>query len=143
MRPKRPYLVRALYDWIVDSDLTPYLLVQVDGSDVVVPQQFVEDGRIVLNISPTAVRALALEDDVVSFSGRFSGQAFNVVVPMRAIAAVYAKESGEGMMFEPEYEPGSQAEVPPASGSDKAADMSGDQRGTDNKERAAHLKVIK
>lgn len=143
MRPKRPYLIRALYDWIVDNDLTPYLLVQVDGPDVVVPQDFVEDGRIVLNVSPAAVRSLALENDVVSFSGRFSGQAFNVVVPMRAIAAIYAKESGEGMMFEPEYASGAQTEQPSESKSEEAAGATGNQRSTENKERPAHLKVIK
>ena len=131
MTPKRPYLVRALYDWIVDSELTPYVLVQVDGTDVVVPQDFVEEGRIVLNISPAAVRALAIENDVVTFSGRFGGRPFNVVVPMRSVSAIYAKETGEGMMFEQEYEQsGAAAEHPPQT---DASDVHSKN----------HLKVIK
>ncbi len=143
MRPKRPYLVRALYDWIVDSDLTPYLLVQVDAPDVVVPQEFVEDGRIVLNISPIAVRALALENDIVSFSGRFSGKPFNVVVPMRAIAAIYAKESGEGMMFEPEYAPVSATPASSFESDERGAEAAEPERGADSRARPAHLKIIK
>ena len=131
MTPKRPYLVRALYDWIVDSDLTPYVLVQVDGPDVVVPQDFVEDGRIVLNISPAAVRALALENDVVTFSGRFGGRPFNVVAPMRSVSAIYAKETGEGMMFEQEYEQ-----------SESAADRPPQNDASDAQSKH-HLKVIK
>ncbi len=130
MKPKRPYLLRALYDWIVDNDLTPYVLVEVDAHDVVVPQDFVEDGRIVLNVSPMAVRALSMEDDTLAFSGRFSGQPFNVSVPMRSVAAIYAKETGDGMMFDPEY---SNKPAP-------AADVGGHNRA---EERGGHLKVIK
>ena len=105
-RPKRPYLLRALYDWIVDSQLTPYLLVTVDSEAVQVPAEYVSEGKIVLNVSPMAVRDLDLGIDVVSFSGRFGGKPFPVYVPIAKVLAVYAKESGEGMMFDPEYTDG-------------------------------------
>lgn len=97
---KRPYLIRALNDWIVDSDLTPYLMVDATGDEVQVPDEFVNDGRIVLNISPGAVRDLLLADDAVSFSARFSGRPFSVHVPVGQILAIYARENGEGMMFD-------------------------------------------
>ncbi len=138
MKPKRPYLLRALYEWIVDCDMTPYVLVQVDGPDVVVPQDFVEDDRIVLNISPMAVRALSLENDVVSFSGRFSGQPFNVVAPMRSISAIYAKETGEGMMFEDELV--ASASTEPAETAEGKAPESDDPSSSKS---GSHLKVIK
>ena len=100
--PKRPYLLRALYDWIVDSELTPYILVTVDDVSVQVPQEYVSEGKIVLNVSPMAVRDLDLGQDAVAFSGRFGGRPFPIYVPMASIQAIYAKETGEGMMFEPE-----------------------------------------
>jgi stringent starvation protein B len=106
MRPKRPYLLRALNDWIVDSDLTPYLLVGVDSEAVRVPTDYVSEGKIVLNISPAAVRDLEIGSDAVSFSGRFSGRPFPVRIPMASVLAIYAKETGEGMMFEPELDDG-------------------------------------
>lgn len=101
MKSQRPYLVRALYEWIIDSDTTPYVLVSVaaDG-DIAVPREYVQDGKIVLNVSPTAVRNLELSDTHMTFDGRFSGRAFLVNVPMSAITAVYAKENGQGMMFD-------------------------------------------
>ncbi|MGD8829509.1 MAG: ClpXP protease specificity-enhancing factor [Pseudomonadales bacterium] len=102
-RPKRPYLLRALYDWIVDSDLTPYLLVGVDSDAVQVPREYVTDGKIVLNVGPQAVRDLDLSNEEVTFSGRFGGRPFPIRLPMASILAVYAKETGEGMVFDPEY----------------------------------------
>lgn len=99
---KRPYLLRALYDWIVDSELTPYLLVTVDDESVQVPQEYVSEGKIVLNVSPMAVRDLDLGQEAVAFSGRFGGRPFPIHVPMNSVQAIYAKETGEGMMFEPE-----------------------------------------
>ena len=103
-KSKRPYLLRALFDWIVDSGLTPYILVSAENPDVRVPEQHVRDGKIVLNISPNAVRDLTLADELVSFDGRFSGTPFWVEVPIAQVAAIYAKETGEGMMFEPDSE---------------------------------------
>ena len=99
---KRPYLLRALFEWILDSELTPYILVDAANSNVNVPQQFVSDGKIVLNVSPAAVRNLSFDNDHVRFNGRFSGTPFAVEVPMAFVLAIYAKESGEGMMFDTE-----------------------------------------
>lgn len=102
MTPRRPYLVRALLDWILDNQHTPYLLVQVDET-VTVPTSFVQDGRIVLNLAPMAIRSLVIGNEAITFDGRFSGQNFLVHIPIQAVLAIYAKETGEGMLFEPEY----------------------------------------
>ncbi len=99
MNSSRPYLIRAIYDWIVDSDLTPYLLVNAGMSNVTVPQQYIQDGRIILNVGPSAVRDLELSGDWVMFSARFGGVSMNVSVPPAAVMAVYAKENGRGMVF--------------------------------------------
>lgn len=99
MKPSRPYLIRALYDWLLDSDLTPYLLVDATQDYVTVPQQFVQDGRIVLNVSPSAVRGLHVSDEAVSFNARFAGQPMDVYVPIPAVQAIYSSENGEGMAF--------------------------------------------
>jgi stringent starvation protein B len=107
----RPYLIRALYEWLVDNDLTPHLLVDAEREDVVVPEKYIEDGRIVLNVSPSAVRGLDLGNDFILFNARFGGQPMDVVVPPSAVLGIYARENGRGMLF-PEEEPG-QDGVPP------------------------------
>jgi stringent starvation protein B len=94
-----PYLIRALYQWLLDNELTPHLLVEVVDDSVVVPQQYVEDGRIILNISPTAVQQLELGNELITFNARFGGTAMQVVVPTTAVLGIYAKESGHGMLF--------------------------------------------
>lgn len=104
MTPKRPYLLRALYGWIVDNDLTPHLVVDATIVGTVVPQNFVSEGQIVLNISPTAVQGLQLADHEVRFNARFGGQPMQVIVPMTAALAIYARENGAGAMFEAEPE---------------------------------------
>ena len=102
MTSSRPYLVRAIHEWIVDNSLTPQLIVDAEAEGVQVPTDYVRDGKIVLNISSTAVRKLLLENDWVSFSARFAGKPFNILVPMRAVVAVYAAENGVGMAFQAE-----------------------------------------
>ena len=104
MSPNRPYLIRALYDWIVDNGLTPHLLVNAELEQVVVPEQFVQEGRIVLNIAPGAVRHLELGNDWILFDARFGGIPMQVNVPPAAVLGIYAKENGRGMLF-PEEEP--------------------------------------
>ena len=99
MKSSRPYLLRAIHEWIVDNDCTPFLLVKADAPGVDVPQQFVEDNKIILNISPAATQGLMLGDDAVSFHARFSGKPRAVTVPMEAVLAIYARENGQGMMF--------------------------------------------
>ena len=102
MTSSRPYLIRALLEWIGDNDGTPYLLVAADVDGVAVPRDHVKNGRIVLNVSTAATRNFRLDDEVVEFDSRFNGKPFHVVAPLGAVAAVYAKENGEGMAFEVE-----------------------------------------
>lgn len=99
MTSNRPYLVRALYEWILDNRMTPHLLVDAAHPHAVVPAQFVQDGKIVLNIGPTAVHALALGDERIDFDARFGGAAMDVAVPMEAVLGIYARENGRGMLF--------------------------------------------
>jgi stringent starvation protein B len=103
MTPNRPYLIRALYDWILDNHMTPHLLVDASQPEAVVPAQFVQDGKIVLNISPGAVRGLVLGNESISFNARFGGVAMDVAVPTEAVLGIYARENGRGMLF-PEEE---------------------------------------
>ncbi|SDI03578.1 stringent starvation protein B [Pseudomonas flavescens] len=110
MNSSRPYLIRALYEWIVDNDCTPHLLVNAQYPGVEVPQGFVSDGQIVLNVSPTAVRNLTMNNDAVNFEGRFGGVAHSLFVPAPAVLAIYARENGQGMVFDLEP-PVAQAEV--------------------------------
>lgn len=100
--PKRPYLLRAYYDWLLDNDLTPYLVVDALYQGVEVPIEYVKDGQIVLNLSPNAVGNLHLGNDNINFSARFQGVARHIVVPLGAALAIYARENGDGVMFEPE-----------------------------------------
>jgi stringent starvation protein B len=102
MTSSRPYIMRALYEWIVDNDCTPYVLVDASGEGVMVPQQFVKDDQIVLNISPGAVMDLNISNEAVVFNGRFGGVATDVFVPISAVVGIYARENGQGMVFEPE-----------------------------------------
>ena len=99
MKPQRPYLLRALYDWIVDSDEVPYVLVDATAAGVEVPVEHVQDGQIVLNMGPNAVRDLHISDDYVMFGSRFDGRHFDIVLPMVSVRAIYCKDSGEGMVF--------------------------------------------
>ena len=99
MKSSKPYLIRAIYEWIVDNKMTPYLLVNTEFDNVTVPEDFIEDGTIVLNISPQACRGLHLENDRIVFSGRFADEALQIFVPPDAVLAIYAKENGRGMVF--------------------------------------------
>ena len=99
MKPQRPYLLRALYDWIVDSVEVPYVLVDATYPGVVVPDEHVKDGQIVLNIGPNAVRDLQLGDDYVMCNGRFDGRAFELCLPVPSIKAIYSKDTAQGMVF--------------------------------------------
>lgn len=130
--PRRPYLLRALTDWILDSGHTPHVLVDATLPGVAVPPEHVKDGRIVLNLSPSAVRGLQIGREAVTCDGRFGGRAFSLYLPMASIVAVYARETGEGMVFEAESfaEPEPPAGGPsPASGGASA--------------RTGHLKRVK
>lgn len=105
MTSNRPYFIRAMYDWIVDNDLTPYLLVNAEFPGVEVPLEHVHSGRIILNISPKACRGLHLENDRILLTARFSGISTQMVLSPGAVLAIYAKENGRGMEFGEDYEP--------------------------------------
>jgi stringent starvation protein B len=132
MTSSRPYLIRAFYDWIVDNGLTPHLLVDATAPGVVVPEGHAQDGRIILNVSPTAVRGLELGTELIGFHARFSGADMAVRLPPRAVLAVYARENGRGMLFPEGDEQGS------ASGGDKEPEPTGPSGGG-----RPSLKVVK
>lgn len=99
--PTRPYLARAIYEWICDNQLTPYLLVDATQPHTDVPQQFVKDGQIVLNLAPHAIHQFHMSNDAITFSARFGGVAREIYVPIRAVLGVYARENGQGLFFDP------------------------------------------
>ncbi len=104
MTPIRPYLLRAVYYWVVDNGYTPYILVDTHQDGVVVPTEHIENNKIILNLSPSSVRDLSFENDWIMFNARFSGTAWNIEVPMSAVNAIYAKENGQGMVFDQNQE---------------------------------------
>jgi len=112
MTSLKPYLIRSIYEWIVDNDLTPHLLVDAENSLAILPQQFIEDGKIVLNIKPQSVQGLSLGNEEIQFNARFSGKPMHIVTPIAAVMAIYAKENGKGMIFDQEDE-GSDKTPPP------------------------------
>ncbi len=102
MTSLRPYLIRAIYEWIVDNDMTPYILVDAERDDLVIPRQYVQDGRIVLNLRPDAVINLLMGNEELSFQARFGGTPMQVSIPIDAVLAIYARETGKGMIFDEE-----------------------------------------
>ncbi len=116
MTPSQPYLLRAIYEWIIDNDLTPYVLVNAEHDASHVPHQYVENGKIVLNLGPEAVNDLQMANDYIDFNARFSGKAMNVSFPVSAVMAIYAKENGQGMVFNESDD----ETPPPESGPDKS-----------------------
>ncbi len=125
MSSSRPYLVRALYEWIVVNDCSPYLLVNAKAEGAVVPQEYVSKDKIILNIAPKAVRDLQLSNNAVEFNARFAGRPFNVSVPIHAVMAIYAIENGRGMVFSDDD------------------DDTPEPDDADNKASRANLKVVK
>ena len=99
MKSRRPYLLRAMHEWISDSNCTPHIVVDAGVTGVEVPRQFVQDGKIVLNVSWTATAQLQIGNDELSFNGRFGGASMAVRVPIGAVLAIYARETGQGMIF--------------------------------------------
>ena len=133
MTSNRPYLIRAIYDWIVDNNMTPYLLVSADYPGVQLPLDYVKEGQIVLNISPQACRGLHLNNDRIVFTARFSGKTEQLVVFPSAVLAIYAKENGAGMEFSLELPKGSQKSL--SSSSPNASQTS--------KKNKPHLTLVK
>jgi stringent starvation protein B len=125
MSTNRPYLLRALYEWITDNGLTPHVLVDAEVDGVDVPHQAIQKGKVVLNIATGATEQLQLENETIFFKARFSGKPYPIRVPMSAVIAIYARENGQGMMFAQDDTP-----QPPVDGMDDPPPRS-------------HLKVVK
>jgi stringent starvation protein B len=129
MSSNRPYLLRALYEWITDNGLTPHVLVDAEVEGVDVPDHAVQKGKVVLNIASSATEHLHLDNEIINFKARFSGNPYQISVPMVAVIAIYAHENGQGMMFAQD-ESGDDAPQPPVDGLDDPPPRS-------------HLKVVK
>ncbi|HSH49004.1 MAG TPA: ClpXP protease specificity-enhancing factor [Halomonas sp.] len=156
MTSSRPYIARALYEWLVDNDLTPQIVVNAEAEGVEVPRDYVTNGQIVLNIGVSAVGEFSMNNDAIAFSARFGGKATRLMVPMEALVAIYARENGVGMVFghepvlpQPEAESGAADEQPDpeAEGaaettSDSDGEDTGDRSGAKPKGRPA-LRVVK
>jgi stringent starvation protein B len=99
MTSNRPYLLRALNEWILDNQLTPYLLVDAEADGVIVPDQYTDNGKVVLNISPAAVKGINISNESIRFSARFGGVSYPINIPVDTVLAIYAKENGMGMIF--------------------------------------------
>ncbi|WP_445116677.1 ClpXP protease specificity-enhancing factor [Acinetobacter sp. WZC-1] len=112
LSPTRPYLARAIYEWICDNNLTPHLLVDATRPYTDVPTQFVQDGQIVLNIAPHAVHQLHISNEAIRFSARFGGIPREIFVPMDALLGIYTRENGQGMFFDPEEYANVQSDQP-------------------------------
>ena len=128
MTSNRPYLVRALHEWISDNGLTPYLLVDASVPEVRVPPSAIKDGKVVLNIASRAVGQFTIDNDHVGFLARFGGVSHSVYVPMHAVLAIYAQENNQGMMFQAEAAPPSEPPPTPA---------------PDEPPKRSHLRVVK
>lgn len=137
MTSSQPYLLRALNEWIVDNGFTPQILVDSSHPDLNIPDAVRAGDKVVLNVSPSAVRDLEMDNEYVSFVARFSGVSHAVLVPVEAVQAIYARENGQGMMF-PESDPEDSENSPASVDADDSGDSKpGPKRGKPN------LKVIK
>ena len=136
MTSNRPYLLRALYEWISDNGMTPHILVDADTPGVRVPEQAVQKGKVILNIDKGAVHDLVMGNEWLEFSARFAGNRHTVAVPVDAVLAIYSKENGQGMMFAqddstPPTDPGFESTSNDEDGNDRALS------------KRSHLKLIK
>jgi stringent starvation protein B len=129
MTSNRPYLLRALYEWITDNGLTPHVLVDAEVEGVDVPEHAVQKGKVVLNIASSAIEHLQLDNEIINFKARFSGNPHQISIPMNAVIAIYAQENGQGMMF-------AQEEVDDQSAPTPVDDL-------DDPPPRSHLKVVK
>lgn len=143
MTSTRPYLIRAFYDWIVDNDCTPHIVVNAGGPNVDVPQEFVDGGQIVLNISMAAVQGLKLGDQAIEFQARFAGTVRHIYTPIPSILAIYAKENGRGMVFAEEEPEPSSTSLTLESNEEDDPDGEGGGKGGKRSGGRAHLTVVK
>lgn len=143
MTSNRPYLLRAIYDWISDNDLTPYVLVDAGVAGVRVPPQVVKNGQVVLNLAMRAVANLDLGNEFVSFQARFSGVSQSIHIPVHAVLALYAQENGQGMMFPAEEDGGDKPPTTPAPDDGPTGPTAEDTGGGKSKRSGSHLRVVK
>lgn len=142
MNSTKPYLIRAFYEWIADSDCTPHIVVNAETPGIIVPEEYVEAGQIVLNIAMSAVRDLELGNDAITFKARFGGVPHEIHIPIAAVTAVYARENGRGMVFtEEDNQDIDQNE--PAADKDKDKGKGKGKSGKGGSDKASHLTVIK
>ena len=127
MTSSKPYLVRALYQWILDNGNTPHILIDTTSGEVMIPPGVGDDGTAVLNLAPQAVQNLEISNDYLSFSARFGGVAEDIYCPIGSLIAIYARETSEGMMFPPEDSPA----------------PGGDGPASDDKPGGPSLKIVK
>ena len=143
--PKRPYLLRAYYDWLVDNSFTPYLVVDATYLGVNVPVEYVKDGQIVLNLSANATGNLQLTNDFIQFNARFKGVSRELYIPMGAALAIYARENGDGVMFEPEEvydELNSEPDTEQPTSFHEAVDSPRKQEEKKKTKSASHLRIV-
>ena len=146
MTSHRPYLLRALYEWIADNDMTPHLLVDATRPGVRVPAHTVKDGKVVLNIAARAVAHLDMDNDAVAFTARFGGVSHAVVVPVDAVLAIYARETGQGMALPDDsaQAPGAEAPSEDSTGHDDTPPDDTPPAGDPPPKRGSpHLRIVK
>jgi stringent starvation protein B len=131
MTSRKPYLIRGLYEWLLDNEVTPYILVDASHEQTLIPKGIASDGKVVLNLAPGAIHNLEMTNQYLSFSARFNGVAQDIYCPMDSVLAIYARENGEGMMFG--IEDGGKPD-----GSEKASENSNKE-----KKNRPGLKVVK
>jgi stringent starvation protein B len=151
LTPQRPYLLRAYYHWLLDNQLTPYLVVKVPHHGVIAPLESAKDGKVVLNIAPRAVTEFEMNLELLRFSACFSGRAQKVVIPLAAVVGIYARENGAGTLFaeEPAYQRA--AKLPKAQGAAPDPALEGQQSHLDKAEisptqppeRRTALRIVK
>jgi stringent starvation protein B len=129
MNSNKPYLLRALNEWILDNDQTPHVIVDIHAPGVDVPDQAIQDGKLVLNIAPQATRDLVMDNDSIRFQARFAGSPYDIFLPIDAVMAIYAKENGQGMMF--------------AQGKEKEEQVERSEQPVKEPGSGSHLKLIK
>jgi|SRR5688572_10942152 stringent starvation protein B len=151
MTSHRPYLLRALYEWIADNGMTPHLLVDATRPHVQVPTHAVKDGRIVLNVAERAVAGLQMTNDVIRFSARFGGVSHAVSVPVAAVLAIYARETGQGMALPEDAAPGAEeameeveeSATPLAAVPSDGSPDDDHEPPTPSPRRSGHLRIVK
>jgi stringent starvation protein B len=139
MNSTKPYLIRAFYEWIADSDCTPHIVVNAETPGIIVPEDYVESGQIVLNIAMSAVRDLQLGNEAINFKARFGGVPHEIFIPIAAVTAIYARENGRGMVFTEEDN------AVDEQGDSSAEKEKGKSKGKSGKsgDKPSHLTVVK